>query len=81
MATTMTSLNTNLSIEEKEEFARTAAALGLTTSGAIVDAAEHVIEPVSYLSDKDYKAFVRALDEPIPRPARSLLEREFAWAD
>lgn len=35
MATTMTSLNTKLSVEEKEEFMRTTAALGLTTSSAI----------------------------------------------
>ena len=96
MATTMTSLNTKLSVEEKEEFVRTTAALGLTTSSAIkvfvrmfnecggfpFDVRRPVdSESVTYLSDKDHEAFVRALDEPIPRAARSLLEREFEWAD
>lgn len=38
-------------------------------------------ESVTYLSDKDHEAFVRALDEPMPCAARSLLEREFEWAD
>lgn len=38
-------------------------------------------EAVTYLSDKDHEAFVRALDEPMPRVARSLLEGEFTWVD
>ena len=96
MATTMTSLNTKLSVEEKEEFVRTTAALGLTTSSAIkvfvrmfnecgglpFDVRRPVdSESVTYQSDKDHEAFVRALDEPMPCAARSLLEREFEWAD
>lgn len=96
MATTMTSLDTKLSVEEKEEFMRTTAALGLTTSSAIkvlvrmfnecggfpFDVRRPVdSESVTYLSDKDHEAFVCALNEPVPRAARSLLEREFEWAD
>lgn len=96
MATTMTSLNTKLSVEEKEEFMRTTAALGLTTSSAIkvfvrmfnecggfpFDVRRPVdSKSVTYLSDKDHEAFVRALDEPMPRVARSLLEGEFTWVD
>lgn len=96
MATTMTSINTKLSVEEKEEFVRATAALGLTTSSAIkvfvrmfnecggflFDVRRPVdSESVTYLSDKDQEAFVCALDEPVPRAARSLLEREFEWVD
>lgn len=96
MNTSMTSLNTKLSVEEKEEFVRTTAALGLTTSSAIkvfvrmfnecggfpFDVRRPVDNgTVAYLSDKDHEAFVRALDEPMPRAARSLLEGEFEWAD
>lgn len=96
MATTMTSLNTKLSVEEKEEFECTTSALGLTTSSAIkvfvrmfnecggfpFDVRRPVESAsVTYLFDKDHEAFVRALDEPMPRAARSLLEREFEWAD
>ena len=35
MATTMTSLNTKLSVEEKDAFVRNTAALGLTPSAAV----------------------------------------------
>ena len=95
MATAMTSLNTKLSVEEKETFLRTTAALGLTPSSAIKVFVRmfnecggfpfDVRRPVSdaattYLSDRDYEAFVRALDEPAPA-AQALLERTFTWAD
>lgn len=96
MATTMTSINTKLGVEEKEEFVRATAALGLTASSAIkvfvrmfnecggfpFDVRRPVdSESATYLSDKDHEAFIRALDEPMPRPVRSLLEREFVWVD
>lgn len=96
MATMMTSLNTKLSVEEKEEFARATAALGLTPSSAIkvfvrmfnecggfpFDVRRPVSnEAVTYLSDHDYEAFAQALDEPMPAAARDLLERNFSWAN
>ena len=78
MATTMTSINTKLSVEEKEEFVRMFNECG----GFPFDVRRPVdSESVTYLSDKDHEVFVCALDEPVPRAARSLLEREFEWAD
>lgn len=96
MATTMTSLNTKVSAEEKDEFTRTAAALGLTPSSAIKVFVRmfnayggfpfEVRQPVNsnsvtYLSDRDYDALVKQLGQPLPSAARSLLEREYEWAD
>lgn len=96
MATAMTSLNTKLSVEEKEEFSRTTAALGLTPSSAIkvfvrmfnecggfpFDVRRPVSnETITYLSNADYDAFVRALDDPMPEEARSLMERKYSWTD
>ena len=96
MATTMTSLSTKYSVEEREKFARTVAALGLTAPSTIRVFARMFNEcggfpfnvrqavdgkAVTYLSDNDRKAFVRALDEPMPHAARSLLEKELEWAN
>lgn len=81
MATTMTSLSTRLSVEEIEEFTRTTAALGLTTSSAIkvfvrmfnecggfpFDVRRPVdSKSVTYLSDKDYEPSSARSTSPCP---------------
>ena len=96
MATTMTSLNIKVSVEEKDEFTRTAAALGMTPSAAI-KVFVHLFNEcggfpfdvrrpksdssVTYLSASDYDRFARAIDEPVPQATQALLDREYSWAE
>ena len=96
MATTMTSLNTKLSVEEKDAFVRNTAALGLTPSAAI-KVFVHMFnecggfpfevrrqvndETTTYLSADDYGRFTSALDAAVPAATRVLLDREFPWED
>ena len=94
MATTMASLNTKLSVEEKDAFVRNTAALGLTPSAAIkvfvhmfnecggfpFEVRRQVSdETTTYLSAGDYERFAKALDAAIPAAARELLDREYTW--
>lgn len=96
MATTMTSLNTKLSAEEKDAFVRNTAALGLTPSAAIkvfvhmfnefggfpFEVRRQVSdESVTYLATDDYERFASALDSAVPVATRELLDREFTWED
>lgn len=94
MATMTTSLNTKLSVEEKDKFVRTTAALGMTPSSAI-KVFVHMFnecggfpfdvrrptsdEATTRLSAEDYDRFAKALDEPMPAEMVNLLEREYAW--
>lgn len=94
MATTMTSLNTKLSTEEKDAFIRNTAALGMTPSAAI-KVFVHMFnecggfpfevrrqmsdETTTYLSAEDYERFANALDTAVPAATRELLDREFTW--
>ncbi len=92
----MTSLNTKLSVEEKNEFVRCTEALGLTPSAAIKVFVHmfnecggfpfEVRRPIStetttYLSAADFERFSQALDAPMPAATRDLLEREYSWED
>ena len=94
MATTMTSLNTKLSTEEKDAFIRNTAALGMTPSAAIkvfvhmfnecggfpVEVRRQMSdETTTYLSAEDYERFANALDTAVPAATRELLDREFTW--
>ena len=94
MATTVTSLNTKLSVEEKDAFVRNTAALGLTPSAAIkvfvhmfnecggfpFEVRRQVSdETATYLSADDYERFAEALDAAVPAATRELLDREYAW--
>ena len=96
MATTRTSLNSQLSAEEKDAFVRNPAALGLTPSAAIkvfvhmfnecggfpFEVRRQVSdESVTYLSADDYERFASALDSAVPVATRELLDREFSWED
>ena len=94
MATTVASLNTKLSVEEKDAFIRNTAALGLTPSAAI-KVFVHMFnqcggfpfevrrqmsdEATTYLSAEDYERFAAALDAAVPTATRELLDREYAW--
>ena len=93
MASTMTSLNTNISVEEKEEFKRNAEALGMTPSAAIkvfvhmfnecggfpFELRRPAAQSVTYLSVNDFDAFARALEEPVPPATMELLSRDYSW--
>lgn len=96
MATAMASLNTKLSVEEKDAFVRNTAALGLTPSSAIkvfvhmfnecggfpFEVRRQVSdETTTYLSAEDYDRFARALDAAAPMATRELLDREYTWED
>ena len=75
MATTMTSLNTKLSVEEKDAFVRNTAALGLTPSAAI-KVFVHMFNECG-----GFPRFASALDSAVPAATRELLDREFTWED
>ena len=96
MATTMTSLNTKLSVEEKDAFVRNTAALGLTPSAAVkvfvhmfnecggfpFEVRRRVNDEITtYLSADDFERFANALDSAVPTATRELLDREFIWED
>ena len=96
VATIMTSLNTKLSVEEKDAFVRNTAALGLTPSAAIkvfvhmfnecggfpFEVRRQVSdEAATYLSADDYGRFASALDSAVPAATQGLLDREFSWED
>ena len=94
MATMTASLNTKISLSEKEEFQRNTEALGLTPSAAIkifvrmfnecggfpFEVRRPVERSVTYVSPEEFDSFSRALDEPMPAEAEALLNREFEWA-
>lgn len=93
MATTVVSLNTKISSSEKEEFVRTAEAIGMSPS-AVIKAFVHMFnacggfpfelrnpqstESVTYLTSADYDSFVAALDGPMPKETVDLLNRDFS---
>ena len=96
MATTITSLNTKLSVEEKDAFVRNTAALGLTPSAAIkvfvhmfnecggfpFEVRRRVNDEITtYLSADDFERFANALDSAVPTATRELLDHEFIWED
>ena len=96
MATAMTSLNTKLSVEEKDAFVANTAALGMTPSAAIkvfvhmfnecggfpFEVRRQVSnDTVTYLSADDLARFTQALDAPVPAATQALLDREYPWAD
>lgn len=94
MATAAVSLNTKISPDEKAEFQRNTEALGLTPSAAIKIFVRmfnecggfpfelrrpQVCDSTTYLSQQDFDAFCRALEEPLPLETIELLNREYAW--
>ena len=94
MATMTASLNTKISLSEKEEFQRNAEALGLTPSAAIkifvrmfnecggfpFEVRRPAAQFVTYVSPSEYDSLSRALEEPVPAETQELLGRDFAWA-
>lgn len=93
MALRTTSLNTNISVDEKEEFKRNTEALGLTPSAAIkifvhmfnecggfpFELRRRVVQNTTYVSEPDFEAFSKALEQPMPTEAIELLNRDFSW--
>lgn len=93
MATNVVSLNTKISPSEKEEFVRTAEAIGMSPS-AVIKAFVHMFnecggfpfelrnprstESVTYLNSVDYDRFSQALDEPMSEETVELLNRNFS---
>ncbi len=93
MATNAVSLNTKISPNEKEEFVRTAEAIGMSPS-AVIKAFVHMFnacggfpfelrnpqstESVTYLQSADYDRFANALDDPMPGQMTELLARDYS---
>lgn len=93
MASNVVSLNTKISPSEKEEFVRTAEAIGMSPS-AVIKAFVHMFnacggfpfelrnpqstETVTYLNSADYDRFVQALDDPMPEETIELLNRDYS---
>lgn len=93
MASSVVSLNTKISPSEKEEFVRTAEAIGMSPS-AVIKAFVHMFnacggfpfelrnpqstESVTYLKPADYDRFVQALDDPMPEETIALLKRDYS---
>lgn len=94
MATATASLNTKISLEEKEEFQRNTEALGLTPSAAIkifvhmfneyggfpFELRRPIAQNTTYLSPQAFQSFTDALDEPMAKETRELLNRKYEWA-
>lgn len=94
MATATASLNTKISLEEKEEFQRNTEALGLTPSAAIkifvhmfneyggfpFELRRPIAQNTTCLSPQAFQSFTDALDEPMAKETRELLNRKYEWA-
>lgn len=95
MATATASLNTKITLEEKEAFQRNTEALGLTPSAAIkifvhmfneyggfpFELRRPTTQSTTYLSPQAFKEFSDALNEPISDKTRELLNRDYEWAE
>ena len=94
MATATSSLNTKITVEEKEAFQRNTEALGPTPSAAIkifvhmfneyggfpFELRRPTTQSMTYLSPQDFQSFCDALDEPMPEKTRELLNRNYERA-
>lgn len=93
MATLTASLNTKISLNEKEEFQRNTEALGLTPSAAIkifvhmfnecggfpFEVRRSTAQTTTFVTPDEYDSFAQALEEPLPAATAELLQREYAW--